>query len=332
MESLIDGILQYSRAGRVTEPPSGCRHAAGRGGHRSAQRPRTSRSRSAICRSLDRRTATAADFHEPDRQRAEDTARTRRVRSAPTMPAPACDSASATTDRASRPNTRPDLGNVSDPRIPRQGRGNRDRTLTGEETGRGPGRPGLGRVAAGAGATFTFSGRNSAAPRTVRLSDEKALNILLVEDDHVDVMNVRARFERNRITNPLFVAPDGLEGSHAARGASSPRAPAHPAGPQHAAHERHRVPAPAARRSGPSQLPRSLSSPRPTTNATRSSAYNLNVAGYLLKPVTFVNFVEVMAALNSTGRSSNCPEMAATPPLLLVDDDDVDRLAVTGAC
>ena len=27
-------------------------------------------------------------------------------------------------------------------------------------------------------------------------------------------------------------------------------------------------------------------------------AYNLNVAGYLLKPVTFVNFVEAMAALN----------------------------------
>jgi CheY-like chemotaxis protein len=30
----------------------------------------------------------------------------------------------------------------------------------------------------------------------------------------------------------------------------------------------------------------------------RVEAYNLNVAGYLLKPVTFVNFVELMAALN----------------------------------
>ncbi len=30
----------------------------------------------------------------------------------------------------------------------------------------------------------------------------------------------------------------------------------------------------------------------------RIEAYNLNVAGYLLKPVTFVNFVELMAALN----------------------------------
>lgn len=31
----------------------------------------------------------------------------------------------------------------------------------------------------------------------------------------------------------------------------------------------------------------------------RVEAYNLNVAGYLLKPVTFNNFVNVMAALNA---------------------------------
>jgi CheY-like chemotaxis protein len=30
----------------------------------------------------------------------------------------------------------------------------------------------------------------------------------------------------------------------------------------------------------------------------RVEAYNLNVAGYILKPVTFSNFVELMAALN----------------------------------
>jgi len=30
----------------------------------------------------------------------------------------------------------------------------------------------------------------------------------------------------------------------------------------------------------------------------RIEAYNLNVAGYILKPVTFVNFAEVMATLN----------------------------------
>lgn len=30
----------------------------------------------------------------------------------------------------------------------------------------------------------------------------------------------------------------------------------------------------------------------------RVEAYNLNVAGYLLKPVTFNNFLELMATLN----------------------------------
>jgi CheY-like chemotaxis protein len=30
----------------------------------------------------------------------------------------------------------------------------------------------------------------------------------------------------------------------------------------------------------------------------RINAYNLNVAGYLVKPVTFTNFCEVMVALN----------------------------------
>jgi CheY-like chemotaxis protein len=37
-----------------------------------------------------------------------------------------------------------------------------------------------------------------------------------------------------------------------------------------------------------------------TSNDERDKidAFNLNVAGYLVKPVTFINFVEVMAALN----------------------------------
>ena len=38
-----------------------------------------------------------------------------------------------------------------------------------------------------------------------------------------------------------------------------------------------------------------------TSNDERDKieAYNLNVAGYLLKPITFVNFIELMAALNT---------------------------------
>jgi hypothetical protein len=36
-------------------------------------------------------------------------------------------------------------------------------------------------------------------------------------------------------------------------------------------------------------------------------AYNLNVAGYILKPVTFANFVEVMATLNKYWTLSEMP-------------------------
>jgi len=39
--------------------------------------------------------------------------------------------------------------------------------------------------------------------------EERVVNILLVEDDEVDVMNVKRAFQRNRITNPLFVAGNG---------------------------------------------------------------------------------------------------------------------------
>ena len=51
---------------------------------------------------------------------------------------------------------------------------------------------------------------------------EKTLNILLVEDDQVDVMNVKRAFDRNRITNPLYVAEDGLEGLRMLRSGEVP--------------------------------------------------------------------------------------------------------------
>ena len=40
---------------------------------------------------------------------------------------------------------------------------------------------------------------------------DKQLHILLVEDDEVDVMNVRRAFKKNNIANPLHVASNGLE-------------------------------------------------------------------------------------------------------------------------
>ena len=127
---------------------------------------------------------------------------------------------------------------------------------------------------------------------------EKTLNILLVEDDQVDVMNVKRAFERNRITNPLFVASDGIEGLRMLRDGSVPT-------------DRRLIllDLNMPRMSGIEFLREVRQDPDlqqtpvvvlTTSNDERDKidAYNLNVAGYLLKPVTFVNFVEAMAALN----------------------------------
>ncbi len=51
---------------------------------------------------------------------------------------------------------------------------------------------------------------------------ERVLNILLVEDDEVDVMNVRRAFERNNVSNPLYVAGNGLEALDMLRGNEIP--------------------------------------------------------------------------------------------------------------
>ncbi len=41
--------------------------------------------------------------------------------------------------------------------------------------------------------------------------DTMPVNILLVEDDEVDIENVRRALRKRKIANPLFVARDGLE-------------------------------------------------------------------------------------------------------------------------
>ena len=127
---------------------------------------------------------------------------------------------------------------------------------------------------------------------------DRLLNILLVEDDEVDVMNVRRAFQKNHIANPLFTAANGVEGLEQLREGKIPR-------------ERRiilldlNMP----QMNGIEFLRELRADPElkltpvivlTTSNDERDriEAYNLNVAGYLLKPVTFSNFCEAMAALN----------------------------------
>ncbi len=126
----------------------------------------------------------------------------------------------------------------------------------------------------------------------------RPLNILLVEDDDVDVMNVRRAFRQFHIMNPLFVASDGVEALSMLRSGAVPS-------------ERRLVlldlnmP-----RMNGIELLRELRSD-PSLHATpvvvlttsdderdRIEAYNLHVAGYLVKPVTFASFCELMVTLS----------------------------------
>ena len=142
--------------------------------------------------------------------------------------------------------------------------------------------------------------------------EEQKIHILLVEDDEVDVMNIQRAFKQNNIVNPLYMAGNGLEALAILRG----KGKIEPVMPQ-------------ARR----LILLDLNMPRmngieflrelrqdenlrsipvivlTTSNEDRDKveAYNLNVAGYILKPVTFSNFVEVMDTLNKYWMLSEIP-------------------------
>jgi|SRR3970040_25683 len=127
---------------------------------------------------------------------------------------------------------------------------------------------------------------------------QKLVNILLVEDDEVDVMNVKRAFTKNNIKNELFVAGNGVEALGMLRTSIVP-------------------------------LPRiiilDINMPKmngieflkvlredenlknisvfvmTTSNedSDKINAYNLNVAGYILKPLSFEKFITSVATLKN---------------------------------
>ena len=132
---------------------------------------------------------------------------------------------------------------------------------------------------------------------------DKAVNILLVEDDQVDVINVQRAFKKISINNPLHVANNGLEALNMLRGQNgfgklNPK---------------------------PNIILLDLNMPQmngleflkeirnddelksisvfimTTSNDERDrvEAYKFNVAGYILKPVSFEKFVEAVSVLDN---------------------------------
>ena len=141
--------------------------------------------------------------------------------------------------------------------------------------------------------------------------EDTMTNILLVEDDEVDVMNVQRAFKKNNITNPLYIAGNGMEALLMLRGNSN----------QYSIPRERRLillDLNMPKMNGIEFL-RELRAdlelkPIPvivltTSNEDRDKveAYNLNVAGYILKPVTFSQFVEAVGTLNQYWMLSEIP-------------------------
>jgi CheY-like chemotaxis protein len=139
---------------------------------------------------------------------------------------------------------------------------------------------------------------------------EQALNILVVDDDDIDVMNVQRAFAKCHITSPMWVASDGLAALELLRGGDLPA-------------ERRLVllDLNMPRMNGleflrelraDSELCTTPVVVLTTSNEERdkAEAYRLNVAGYLIKPVTFGAFVELVEALNSYWSSAELPPSA----------------------
>ena len=138
------------------------------------------------------------------------------------------------------------------------------------------------------------------------------LNILLVEDDELDVMNVQRAFKKNNISNPLFVAGNGLEALEMLRGmdGEAPKIPL----------ERRLIllDLNMPRMNGIEFLRELRSDPAlsliPVIVLTTSGedrdkveAFQLSVAGYIVKPVTLAHFIETMATLNKYWTLSEVP-------------------------
>lgn len=133
--------------------------------------------------------------------------------------------------------------------------------------------------------------------------EDKLVNILLIEDDSVDVMNVQRAFKKNNMTNPLHIAFNGVEALNMLRGTNGkPKINPLPRiilldinlpkmnGLEFLQELRndHEL--------------KSLSVFVMTTSndeQDKLEAYNLNVAGYILKPLSFEKFVHIVSILNS---------------------------------
>jgi CheY-like chemotaxis protein len=134
---------------------------------------------------------------------------------------------------------------------------------------------------------------------------DKNLSVMLVEDDEVDIMNLQRAFKKNNLQNPLYIANNGLEALAMLRGEGQEAITPTPRVilldvnmPKMGGIEFLRE-----LRADPNL--QSISVFILTTSnedCDKLAAYDLNVAGYIIKPISFDSFVEAIAKLEAYWR------------------------------
>lgn len=143
--------------------------------------------------------------------------------------------------------------------------------------------------------------------------EEMKVSILLVEDDNVDVMNVQRAFRKNNITYPLSVAFNGVEALNMLRGLNG-KAKLNPV-PRIILLDINMP-----KMNGIEFLRELRNDPElhsisvfimTTSNDEQDKleAYELNVAGYILKPLSFEKFVNAISILNNYWRLCELPDV-----------------------
>jgi CheY-like chemotaxis protein len=135
------------------------------------------------------------------------------------------------------------------------------------------------------------------------MSSDRKMNFLLVEDDHVDVKNVQRAFKKTNIDNPLHVAGNGEEALQMLRGEKEGQEP---------------IPRPLVilldlnmpKMNGIELLQELRKDPelKPTSvfvlttsdeEKDKVEAYDLNVSGYILKPIQSGQFLDTIKTLDA---------------------------------
>ena len=141
------------------------------------------------------------------------------------------------------------------------------------------------------------------------ISNPVPMTILLVEDDEVDVMNVKRAFKKNNISNRLVVASNGIEALEVLRSA----------GPENQRPRIVLLDLNMPRMGGIEFLKEIRQDPdlsslsvfvMTTSNedSDKIEAFNLNVAGYILKPLSMDRFIAAVSTQNSYWTLCEFPE------------------------